>query len=45
MRRRKEGKGKGGNNYPTYDCIVAGEMRLAGLTTEDLVGVEVDVVG
>lgn len=30
--------------YPTYDGIVAGEMGLAVLATEDLVGVEVDVV-
>jgi len=35
------GKGKA---YPTYDSIVAGEMGLAVLAAEDLVGVEVDVV-
>lgn len=45
MPKKKYGKGGGGKEYSTYDSIMAGEMRLAGLATEDLVGVEVDVVG
>ena len=33
-----------GKAYPTYDGIVAGEVGLAILAAEDLIGVEVDVV-
>ena len=32
------------DSYPADDVVVIGEMRLAVLTTVDLVGVQVDVV-